>query len=194
MFEIRSFEGAMMRGFSVDRRGVYIVGGALDLLPDDPSQSAIVEQPGRWAAQDLTDLQRSLFPQGLSRHGWQYLFLRKDAILGSDGFAYSAHEWMIELVFENYRLAHFPKRPSRFISYFAWQTIEQARAFKGPQQHIYELDGDGFVADQVWLTLGVQGIASYYNAEKYWSGAGSAKPRWEIVLPAPVQVTRLVEP
>ena len=182
-----------MRGYSVDRRGVYVVGGSLDLLPQGPHQTPLLEQPGRWTAQDLIDLQKSLFPNGLSRHGWQYLFDQKAGLPGPDGEAYSAHGWMVELVFESFRLAHHPGRPSRLVSYFAWQTLDQARTFKGPQQHIYELEGEGFVADQVWLTLGIQGIASYYNAEKYWSGAGSANPRWEVVLPAPVKVTRLIE-
>jgi hypothetical protein len=182
-----------MRGYSVDRRGVYTIGGTLDLLPSDPRQSPLVEQPGRWTAQDLIDLQKSLFPMGLSRHGWQYLFDKKDAIASSVGEAYSAHSYMVELVLESFRLAHFPDRPSRFVSYFAWQNVEQARAFKGPQQHIYELEGDGFVADQVWLTLGVQGIASYYNAQKYWSGTGSVHPKWEIVLSAPAKVVSLIE-
>lgn len=182
-----------MRGYSVDRRGVYIIGENLELLPTDPRQNAMVEQTGRWTAQDLHNLRAERFPGGLSRHGWQYLFDQKQAIQGQDGGAYSSHEYMVELVFENYRAAHYPNRPSRFLSYFAWQSLPEAQAFKGPGQHIYELEGDGFVADQVWLTLGIQGIASYWNAEKYWSGAGSAKPRWEIVLPAPVKVTQMDE-
>jgi hypothetical protein len=37
---------------------------------------------------------------------------------------------ILEILFEYVRRTCFPDKPSRFISFFAWQTLEQAQAFR----------------------------------------------------------------
>lgn len=183
-----------MEGFSVDRRKVYQVGSDLALFSADPFGRPFFSLPGWWSQEDLAVRLKALFPEGLSQHGWQYMVFRNDFIVGPNGQAYVIHEWQVELTFEAIRKSDFPHRPSRMQCYFAWETLEAARAFKAADQHIYRLSSsNGFRADQKWLTLGVQNVSSVFNAHQYWSGNASGDPRWEILLKAPVAVSELME-
>jgi hypothetical protein len=67
------------------------------------------------------------------------------------------HNMVVELVFEYVRRAAFPSRCSRFQSFFAWESLEMARAFRKEGQALYRVESSSiFRADQSWLTLGVQ--------------------------------------
>jgi len=51
--------------------------------------------------------------------------------------------WEREQVLERIRIEHYPKKPSRFESTFACETIEAIRCYKGkfcPQGYIYEVE------------------------------------------------------
>jgi hypothetical protein len=92
------------------------------------------------------------------------------------------------------RRAVFPKINSRLQSYFAWETLDDARNFRKDAQAIYRMQsGNGFRADQNWLSLGAQAIATSLCAHRYWSGASSSEPLWEIVLRAPVRIVEKIE-
>ena len=108
--------------------------------------------------------------------------------------AFVNHTWQVEFTFEMVRRAAFPKMNSRFQSYFAWETLDAARNFRKETQTIYLMQAEkGFRADQNWLTLGTQGIATSLCAHRYWSGAASSEALWEIVLCAPVHIVGRVE-
>jgi hypothetical protein len=149
-------------GYSVDRRGFYCPDGELGLWTKDPMNRPFWRVPGRFEKNELEDHLLELFPEGLSLHGWQYMLDRHDFIrhpVTNDAFV--NHTWQVELTFEMVRRAAFPKMNSRLQSYFAWETFEDARNFQKHGQAIYRTQSDnGFRADQNWLSLGAQGIAT----------------------------------
>ena len=185
----------MWSGFSVDKHGSYCAGGSLVLWAQDPKNRPFWRVPGRFEKKELEDHLVELFPEGLSPHGWRYMLDRYEFIrdaISSDAFV--NHTWQVEFTFEMVRRAAFPKMNSRFQSYFAWETLDAARGFRKDAQSIYRTQAEkGFRADQNWLTLGTQGVATSLCAHRYWSGAASSESLWEIVLCAPVRIVDKVE-
>ena len=115
----------------------------------------------------------------------RYEFIRDP--ISNDAFV--NHTWQVEFTFEMVRRVAFPKMNSRFQSYFAWETLDAARGFRKNAQSIYRTRAEkGFRADQNWLTLGTQGVATSLCAHRYWSGAASSESLWELVLCAPVRI------
>src|SRR5262249_22794463 len=152
----------MWSGYSVDKHGSYCAGGSLILLTQDPKKRPFWRVPGRFEKKELEDHLVELFPEGLSPHGWRFMLDRYDYIRDpiTNG-AFVNHTWQVEFVFEMVRRAAFPKMNSRFQSYFAWETLDAARSFRKETQTMYRIQGEkGFRADQNWLTLGTQGVAT----------------------------------
>lgn len=179
--------------YSVDRRGFYRVGETLNLMKDNPFNSPFWELNGWFSKENLQEHLYSMFPDGLSFHGWQYLLDRHDFVKDANGVPYVKHEYTVELLFEYQRRALFPNRSSRFQSFFAWQTIEDAKSFATKDQPIYRLECDKyFKADQNLLTVGVQNIACSHCAHRYWSGEATQFPKWEILLRPPVYIIEQV--
>jgi uncharacterized protein YndB with AHSA1/START domain len=82
----------------------------------------------------------------------------------------------------------------RVQSFFAWESLEMAKAFRKGGQALYRIESSSiFRADQSWLTLGVQNAIASLSAHRYWSGAPSGTPRWEILLAAPVRVMERID-
>lgn len=181
--------------YSVDRRDFYQEGNQLDLTLADNFNRPLWNLPGWFSESELKTHLIELFPDGLSFHGWQYLLDRHDfEKIGTSQISYVNHEVTVELIFEYVRRASYPKLPSRFQSFFAWGSIEEARAFRQNQQPIYQLECKQFFkADQKLLTSGVQNIAGSLCAHKYWSGKATNEPRWEYLLLPPVTVTKRVD-
>lgn len=181
--------------YSVDRRGFYQEGAKLELMLVDTSDRPFWNLPGWYSESELKQHLRELFPDGLSFHGWQYLLDRHDFInIGTPPIPYVNHATTVELIFEYVRRASYPKLPSRFQSYFAWESIEDAKSFQQDQQLIYQLECEQFCkADQKLLTTGVQNITTSLCAHKYWSGESTSEPRWEYLLAHPVTVVKRVE-
>ena len=185
----------MWSGYSVDKHGSYRAGGSLILLTQDPKKRPFWRVPGRFEKKELEDHLVELFPEGLSPHGWRFMLdgyeYTRDPITND---AFVNHTWQVEFVFEMVRRAAFPKMNSRFQSYFAWETLDAARSFRKETQTMYRIQAEnGFRADQNWLTLGTQGVATSLCAHRYWSGAASSESLWEIVLRAPVRIVDRVE-
>jgi len=63
----------------------------------------------------------SLFPDGVTSHGERYMLRGQAQDMGVNE--------IIELLFEYVRKSHFPSRPSRFQSVFAFENIDQAVSF-----------------------------------------------------------------
>jgi hypothetical protein len=177
--------------YSVDRRGVYKVGSELTLMRQDPKKRLLYPNSGWFRPEELQDNLARLFPEGLSQHGWHYMVEPLDHRF-IDGKRYADHDMSCEIVFEHFRRVDFPKHPSRFQSYFAWEDLEIARAF-GESRPIYRIEADRvFRADQNWLSLGGQLVRGSLYAGKYWSGAATPQPKWEILLVPPVRVLEVV--
>jgi hypothetical protein len=182
--------------YSVDRSGLYQTGGTLDLWQQDPLLGRpFWRLPDWFEAADLRAHVAELFPDGLSPHGWQYMVERHDFIRPTNSDAlFVNHNMVVELVLEYVRRAVFPSRCSRFQSFFAWESLEMARAFRKEGQALYRVESSStFRADQSWLTLGVQNAIASLSAHRYWSGAPSGTPRWEILLASPVRVMERID-
>lgn len=179
--------------YSVDRRGFYREGATLNLMKDNPFSTPFWELDGWFSKESLREHLYSLYPDGLSFHGWQYLLDRHDFVKDAMGISYVKHEYTVEILFEYYRKSSFPSRASRFQSFFAWQTIEEAQSFAVNGQPIYRVECEEyFKADQNLLTVGVQNIACSFCAHRYWKGEGTHSPKWEILLIPPVYVVEQV--
>lgn len=181
----------MARYYTVDRarklRPGYVIGYETDckpILPDD-----------RFRQDDLECLARDLFPEGVTRHGAQYLYMpfwiRSDFGPQIGQKVSVAYEPVSEMVLEMVRVAWFADKPSRLSSVFAWQTLDEAKAFRDKCKggDIYIVDADpGFQADMTLVALGGTNIAALWLARQYWRGEASATPAWETLLRPPVVV------
>ena len=134
----------------------------------------------------------SLFPEGLTRHGEQYL-LRSTQSLG-------IASPRIELLWGYVRRASFPDRPSRYQSVFGWESEEDAGRFNvqyaSDNGAICELDCDEAVrADMTLLCGNMSALVSSYFAHLYWEGKANpdekVEPLWEVLLRPPVRVLRV---
>ena len=128
--------------YSVDRSGLYQTGGTLDLWQQDKVLGRpFWRLPDWFEADDLRTHVAELFPDGLSQHGWQYMVERHDFIRPTNSDAlFVNHNMVVELVFEYVRRAVFPSRGSRFQSFFAWESLEMARAFRKEGQALYRVE------------------------------------------------------
>src|SRR5262249_26074492 len=156
--------------YSVDRSGLYQTGGTLDLWQQDRvRERPFWRLPDWFEADDLRTHVAELFPDGLSLHGWQFMVERHDFIRPTNSDAlFVTHNMVVELVFEYVRRAVFPSRGSRFQSFFAWESLQMARAFRKEGQALYRVESSSiFRADQSWLTLGVQNAIASLSAHRY---------------------------
>src|SRR5437867_2966643 len=131
----------MPRFFHVDRRGTLTDGALIELVRHDD-----VSPPTLQAHVD------TLFPDGVTEHGRQYFVGFQ--VIGP------VQEPAIELLFEYVRRAGFPERPSRFQSVFAFETVDEARRFRGEMgaagASIWEVEVEAetaFRADMNYLRL-----------------------------------------
>ncbi len=160
--------------FTVDRLKTLHQGSVLRL-----TRHTDLEPP---EAQEHAD---ALFPDGVSTHGNSYLLSgNSDPKLASPA---------VELLFEYVRRASFPEKPSRFQSLFAWESIEEAIAFRGkhggPDAPIWRVEAEEFCkADMSYLKRGTSILVWSCFAHSYWRGEGTESPAWEILLVPPVSV------
>lgn len=176
--------------YHVDRAGQLHSGQVLNLLPPTFARNES-------RAADLFDL----LGDGLSDHGLHYLNSKSDPQF--------ARDFDIELLLERFRLSYLPTAPSRFHSWFAFETQNDAM----PMYLKYLLQptpiivngrnpiglpkiwivnaADSFRADMNWL-------AARTNLEnrvkQYWTQSNSTKPQWELLLTPPVEVVEVVAP
>lgn len=130
-----------------------------------------------------------LFPDGLSMHGERYLINNN-----SKGNIASP---AIELLFENVRRANFSECPSRFQSFFACCSIEEARTFRNTygsnDSQIFEVYTENrfFKANMCLLGNNHTNLVCSYLAHEYWAG-NSGPPELseftEILLELPVTI------
>lgn len=121
-----------------------------------------------------------LFPDGISNHGYHY------AIQSFEGQHTSTSA---EQIFELYRQLYFPNKPSRFQSFFAFTSIEDAMKF-APYSNIYEVksDNDNYHIGDMNLVKGETIIQCHKFALDYWSGHLSNEPLKEVLLVPPIRI------
>lgn len=174
--------------YSADRRGLYY-SGPLTLMQTAPQGQVFLDSAGKFTAGEAEQHALAMFPDGLSFHGWHYITLRTwEPIIGGQAIEISA---LVETVFEYVRKADFPTLPSRFQSYYAFDSLKAAQDF-APEKRIVQVIPANFVRlDQKWLTLSNHVAGMSLNAHKYWSGAATIEPDWEYLLVPPIQVIDL---
>lgn len=124
-----------------------------------------------------------LFPNGLSYHGVHY------ALQSSEEQHISTS---IEQIFELYRQMYFPDKPSRFQSFFAFTSLEDAINFTldYPLAKIYKvsIDHDNYHIGDMNLVKGETIIQCHKFALDYWSGRLSNEPLKEVLLVPPIRI------
>lgn len=179
--------------YSADRRGFYGRGQLmLQKEPYDDALNFLSSPRGNFSAEDNRQHLLSLFPDGLSLHGWDFA-LRRSTVPLSNGAVLLDPSCVVEMMFEYVRRASFPELPARFQSFFAFNNLEDVKAFAN-QLPIYQVTSTNvFKFDQNWLTTGDQISMIYYNADRYWSGAATPMPKWEYLLVPPVTAVPVSE-
>jgi len=185
--------------FHVDRQKQLKI-GTLCNLDDVYSNMRILLPNTLYSKDDVIHTIENLFPDGLSKHGRQYL-LEQDLIISDqigNPMPLAPHMPMIELIFELVRRSEFPDQMSRFQSMFGCESIEDARKFKekfcGNQGQICLVECKEYSRlDMSLLLLGKTSIGSVFYARKYWSGEAGNTPEWEILMKPPIEVIRIIE-
>lgn len=135
----------------------------------------------------------ALFPDGVSVHGDRYFLC--------DGAKGAIASPAIELLFEYVRRSHFPEITSRHESFFAWETLEEAKFFRqhfgASTDRIFEIYSTNsfFKANMNLLNNELSTLACSYLANEYWKGNEGPTEHhlWECLLDLPVTVGKQVE-
>ena len=179
--------------YHVDRVGGRLKPGQVIGLMND--KSTIAHKTNRAATY------RRMFPDGVTLHGCEYL-LNEDRISPVDDVS-----GMIEVLAEFIRRNHYPERISRFQSFFAYKTIQDAESFISlypittpegetrPQGDIWlvQCDTVPFEADMTHLGLGDCWIDAIIKLNLYWAGENGPDPLREVLLKPPVTVVKKVK-
>jgi Protein of unknown function (DUF2441) len=153
-------------------------------LTKEPAEPGNAEEVARF---------REHFPDGVSYHGFSYW---------NKGTGATAEQYERETLLEAVRRAHYPNLPSRFVSCFAWESLDVARelqSLKEPRDIewknalIWKVEAEQvFRADMNWLAP-IFMLDPQTNALNYWEGRACPVPMWECVLPLPVTAVEQVE-
>ena len=195
----------------VDRLGELEPGDVLDL---DWSMQLTDEDKSAVTAQNEAVL-RDLYPEGLSRHGVRYVLtmVGPDQNVTTSGKSEplvafldtvdpetegvfskptsALYEWFVELV----RLAEFSECQSRFQSFFAWDSQDQIRDLPqvdDQRQQVVKARCNAYTRRDMSLISCASFSQGFANARRYWRGAASDDPVWEIVMEPPVQVIETI--
>lgn len=124
-----------------------------------------------------------LFPDGISNHGYHYAL---------QSFKWQHASTSAEQIFELYRQLYFPNKPSRFQSFFAFTSLEDAINFTldYPLAKIYEvsIDHENYHIGDMNLVKGETIIQCHKFALDYWSGRLSDNPLKEVLLIPPIHI------
>lgn len=136
------------------------------------------------------------FPKGLSNFGSHFLLNPQRSLKG--GTFFGMDEYIIEASLELVRKLRFPERNSRFSSFFACLTLEDARKLREDQfggvGFIYKVSCKHyFQADMRFLRQALSIVGIEIVAMKYWSGIASPDPFWEILMNGPVKILEKIE-
>jgi len=131
----------------------------------------------------------SIFSNGFSQHGERYL-------LKGDGTGNTSNNSAIELLFEYIRQSHYPEVTSRFQSFFACETLREAKKFRGEfgknTDKIFEVftDNNYFKGNMSLLQNDQTSLICSYLGHEYWRGntVPELEEFWEILLDLPVTI------
>ena len=172
----------------MDRRGSLRAGQVVTLRSPDFSTLDALQ-----VAVDKDLISRE-FGGGISAHGQAYLLANG---VGDKAELKVLRSTVMEIVWELVRRKDFPQLPSRCVSIFGCETIQDAEAFgvryagTGP---IFEVLANRYYRlDMNWLEWASPVAQLWSRAYNYWSGTSSSKPFWEYVVPLPTKVGNRVK-
>lgn len=108
---------------------------------------------------------------------------------------------LVEHLFEDVRQREFRRKPSRFQSLFAFESVQDAKRFKHNynrlHHYIYEVEiierAKTHKGDMHWLDCAALSFDEIEErARAYWRGQSSEAPFWEWLIEGSVKVTRIV--
>jgi len=130
------------------------------------------------------------YPNGLSSHGQKILSQNKN----TQSTREKKNMIQSERRFEEYRLANFPDKPSRFTSIFACKTLEDARRLIKRKEFetyegIYEVSCKKyFIANMNLVHINADNKKFNNFANEYWSGIISKNTFSEVLMQFPVTI------
>ena len=137
------------------------------------------------------------FEGGISRHGQEYL---QRPILVSGNPITVESDTYLEVILELIRQKMYPDLPSRYQSFFAYGSIDQAKAWFNPNlpyitTSIWEVESEKSCKFDIgWLKTGRNVAESFHYAINYWEGnTYTEAPEPEYLLKLPVKVIRRVQ-
>ncbi|RDJ12429.1 DUF2441 domain-containing protein [Rhizobium grahamii] len=187
-----------MKLYSADRRGFYQHGKLmLFKTPHDPLMKFEDSPRGDFGGEEVLKHMLALFPDGLSPHGWDHAIRPANVVVftsATTSITAVEHSCAIEMLFEFVRRENFKHRPSRFQSYYAFDSIaeveEFTKLFPDKTFPIYELNSAGvFKCDQKWMNVSDNIGSAFYRAHQFWTGAATKEPKWEYMLQTPITTT-----
>lgn len=182
--------------YTVDRSYRVCEGDKFE-LKNDFSEILISTIKDILSREEVINLIEQEFPMGLSNHGVYYLLNNPILINQIENNNYVPISPMIEAIFEQIRRVSYSHLPSRMVSMFAWQEINEAVTFANSlhtgQYKILEVETENyFIGDMNLLKLGGQVANAYAMAHKYWKQEYSSNPNLEVLIPLPVTLGKEV--
>ncbi len=160
-------------------------------------KSIFTKNDGYFSLEETERKLNSLFSNGISYHGKQYLLDQCLPVYDNAQKAYFPHMPMIELIFELTRQIKFNDKPSRFESIFGCETLEEAKQFRQNRRNnnfkIYKVSAESYFKADMHLLSATSIAGNMVLAEKYWNGESSKNPFWEILMKPPVKILSEVE-
>ena len=203
--------------YHVDGHGELEAGESMELeWPPQIKNRVVTKSPS-----PNEELLKKEYPNGLSRHGARYaqsaLVVSDEVSLGEGWEAMSGvfdfidteegdrgrqrtppYQVQYEWIFELLRRAEFEEAQSRFQSYFAWPSLEDAEQFitdhRDEEQTLFKVRCDKYELRDMDLIQASHIGSGLANARQYWKGeAGSETPTWEVVMEPPIDVVEQVD-
>lgn len=188
----------MPKLYTVDRHGTLHIDYVMESIKDF-NNLQICKIAGLCDANESINRLETMFPDGISNHGKQYL-IDSWLILEQNGVRinYAPVEPLMEVVLELVRRSEFPNLPSRMSSMFCWESLDCANNFISNNNltnvNVYEVEAeDYFVGDMSIIFLGGQLIHSLELARKYWAGEKGPNPILEAIVPLPVKIGKQIK-
>lgn len=162
-----------MIGYHVDRSKKLYVGQTIELFEITISNS------------DVTKNLDNLYKGYLSNHGEVYA-------INNYNISDSSHT--TEQIFELIRMKDYPHKLSRFQSFFAFQSLDDAICFSENKYPIFEVEcnHNNFHIGDMNLIKGNTILQSYTFAHQYWDNYKNISSTMEILIKPPVKILRRI--
>jgi hypothetical protein len=161
------------------------------------NEDSLFKADNLFSQEDVKNKIDEFYPSGISNHGKQYLENRYHFVYDNRNSPFASYMPLIEMTFELVRQIKFKDKPSRFESFYACETYEEALEYRKDKRNleskIYKVSTESFFKADMNLLKAPTIIGSVILAEKYWNGESSENPFWEILMKSPVKILHEVK-